>query len=559
MNNDTRNTVLFIVLSCAVIFGYEKFFGTNNPEVTVQQNVINSTANQTNTVSVISEEEDKVKETPVNISIKSDKISGSMSSKGSSINDITLLEYKATLDEDSKNVKLLYKNTEDKYSTEIGWKTNSQIKVPTNKTVWRVTSGHELTPDTPVEMVYKNKQGFEFKKTYTMDKDYVITITQSVKNNSKMAASLKPYARISKTLPKAAGSWQTAYEGPIGVFNGKAEEIEYSKIDDKKNITFNSKGGWVGITEKYWLVSFIPSQDQQVNSVFHKLGNKYMVDMYHDEIIVNPGETVSTTQRLFAGAKDINILDMYESKFNVKNFDLAIDFGYLYFLTKPLLYILAFTQDHIGNLGLGILLLTVILKLLLFPLANKSYRSMNRMRDVQPKIKAIQDRYANDRIKMGQELSELYKREKINPTGGCLPMFLQMPILFALYKVLYISIDMRHAPFYGWIHDLSAPDQMYILNLFGLIPVDLPGFLQIGIWPIIMGLSMLLQQKMSPQVGDQAQAKMMMIVMPVMFTWMFAGLPSGLVIYWTWSNLLGIIQQYAIMKSDRAVTVKEKK
>lgn len=549
MNSETRNILLFIVLSCLVVFGYDKYY---------QQHNVTSVASQvTTSVATVNEQQgaaisgDPVEEyiAPVDIVIRSDKINGSMTSKGSSISNITLLGFKESLDKNSDDVKLLKSEDGHEYRTEIWWVTDGNVKMPNNNTVWTVT-GTMLTPNSPVIMTYDNKQGIVFEKKYTMDEDYVIKVEQTVYNNSNFALSVKPCVKIIKQLNSTASSWQTAYEGPIGSFNGKCEEVSYSNIDDKKSISFSSKGGWAGITEKYWLVSFIPQQDQQVHTTYHKIGNQYVVDVRHEAKTVQPGQSMSVSQNLFVGAKDINILDMYEKKLGVEKFDLAIDFGYLYFLTKPLLYLLAWTQDLIGNIGLGILLLTVILKLLLFPLANKSYRSMNRMKAVQPKIKAIQDRYADDRVKMGQELSELYKREKINPAGGCLPMLLQMPILFALYKVLYISIDMRHAPFYGWIHDLSAPDPMYIFNLCGLIPVDLPSFLQIGIWPLIMGLSMWIQQKMSPQVGDQAQAKMMTIMMPVMFTWMFAGLPSGLVIYWTWSNLLGMLQQYALQRID---------
>lgn len=546
MSTETRNFALFVVLSCLIVFGYDKYFGKAD-QVSITSEV-GRNAEPKDVAQNVVVEDNQSPILGINIPIRSQNIVGSMSSSDSRISDISLVKYKQTQDENSECVKLLSENT---YSAEVGWITNNAAKVPTKNTVWRVNEPTpELTIATPITMSYDNGDGIVFEKTYSIDKDYAIYITQKVTNNSSSPLSVKPFARIVKKPADKIEAWQTSYEGPLGMFNGKLEEIDYKKIDEKRTISFSSKGSWAGITEKYWLVSFIPDPQQWVNVRFYKQYNSYTVDIYHEEVIVKPGTSVETKQRLFVGAKEINILDKYEEQFNVKNFDLAIDFGYLYFLTKPLLYILSFTRDHIGNLGVGILLLTVILRLLLFPLANKSYRSMNRMRDVQPKIKAIQDRYADDKMKLGQELSNLYKKEKINPAGGCLPMLLQMPILFALYKVLYISIDMRHAPFFGWIHDLSAPDSMYILNLFGLIPVDLPGFLQIGIWPILMGLSMWIQQKMSPQVSDQAQAKMMMIVMPVMFTWMFAGLPSGLVIYWTWSNILGMIQQYAIMKID---------
>lgn len=548
MNTDTKNLILFVVLSCLIVFGYDKFFTdktTNSPVVKLQQ-VKQAVNGDEKTIKT----DDEPQEEPVDIEIKSDNLSGIVSTRGLVMKEMSILKYVESVGS-KNNVKVLWKNNKDKYTTFTGWKTNSNIKMPTKETVWHLEGDNKiLSPGNNVTFTYDNGQGIIFQKTYSIDKDYVINITQSVANKSQAPVSIKPYARITRSIGNKSDTWSAAYEGPIGVFDGKSEEIEYKDIDKKKDITINSIGGWTGITDKYWLVAFIPSQDTSVSSRFRKIGNEYIIDVYSEEVVLDPGISTSSTQNLFLGAKDINILDMYEKKFNVKNFDLAIDFGYLYFLTKPLLYLLAFVHDHIGNLGVGILLLTVVLKLLLFPLANKSYRSMNKMREIQPKVQAIQTMYANDKMQMGQALSALYKKEKINPAGGCLPMLLQMPILFALYKVLYISIEMRQAPFFGWIHDLSAPDQMYILNLFGLVPVNLPGFLQIGIWPIIMGFSMFIQQKLAPQVGDKTQAKMMMIVMPIMFTWMFASFPAGLVIYYTWSNFLGMLQQYAIQKID---------
>lgn len=552
MNSEVRNFILFIIFSCVIVFGYDKFFGNRE----LPQNVeIKQDAVLTNPKQIVFENNvDKPLENDVpviDVAIRSKNLSGVISSKGTCFNNIVLNQYMIAHDKDDA-VRLLSDKRDDLYSVEFEWLTNSNISLPTKDTVWTVGGNKVLTPETPVSFSYTNNENIKFEKIYSIDNDFVITVTQKVTNGNGIPVSIKPYSRITRAVTSGAGSLVRAYEGPIGLFNGKVEEVEYSKIDDKRNISYSSTGGWVGISDKYWFVSFIHAQNEPINTRFYKMGNNYVIDAYMNDTTLQPNESVSTTRHLFVGAKDVNILDMYEKKLQVSKFDLSIDFGYLYFLTKPLLYILSFLHTYIENLGLCILLLTVTLKLLLFPLANKSYRSMNRMKDVQPKIKALQDMYANDRMKMGQELSKLYKKEKIDPAGCCLPMLLQMPILFALYKVLCISIDMRLAPFYGWIHDLSAPDPMYLFNLFGLIPIELPGFLQIGIWPIIMGLTMWIQQKMSPQVGDPAQAKMMSIVMPVMFSLMFAGLPAGLVIYWAWSNVLGMLQQYVIKKLDTA-------
>jgi YidC/Oxa1 family membrane protein insertase len=332
------------------------------------------------------------------------------------------------------------------------------------------------------------------------------------------------------------------------------EEVKYEDISKQKEIHYQTRGGWFGVTDKYWLTAFIPNQQQSYGVTYRHLLDSdgqtlYRVESSTDFISVAPSAEISQTHRLFVGAKEINTLDMYEEKLSAPHMDLAIDFGCLYILTKPLLYILAYFKDLVGNMGLGIILITLLIKLLLFPLANKSYRSMNRMNSIQPKIQELRKKYAGDNVKLGQAVSEIYKKEGINPLGGFLPILLQSPVLFALYKVLYISIEMRQSPFIWWIRDLSESDPLTVLNLFGLIPIDLPGFLQIGVWPLFMGMTMLLQQKMGPAPQDPSQANMMLI-MPIMFTFMFAQLPSGLVIYWTFSNILGIAQQYAIQKMD---------
>lgn len=563
--NNIKNYILFIVISIGVLLGYEHMFGPSwQADISKQQVSVNT--NISSTASGNAEEEsssieeietvidssEQVRE----IEIRSSNLRGKITSKGSRIDEVMLQKYHESSDEDSPVINLLTTQKGKEYFVESYWSSNANdsLRLPTENTVWHVEGNDVLSPENPVTMTWNNKQGLIFKKVYTIDKNYLVHVSQHVINNSKKKVNLQLHVRCCRNIgSESKDNYWSFYSGPIGVFDKKLEEVGYDKIDEAKakNLAFECKGGWCGITDKYWLVAVIPNQQTRIVANYSRLANGlYSVDTSNDTVELRPGTELNVEYNVFIGAKEINILDQYEETLNVKNLDLAIDFGYLYLLTKPMLYVLSFLQDVIGNMGLCILLLTVLLKLLLFPLANKSYRSMNRLREFQPKIKLLQERYKDDRVKLGQEISALYKREKINPVGGCLPALLQSPILFALYKVLYISIDMRQAPFYGWITDLSMPDTAYLFNLFGLLPIDLPGFLQIGIWPILMGLSMLVQQKLTPQVGDQTQAKMMMIIMPIMFTFMFASLPAGLVIYWTWSNLLGIIQQYAIQKLD---------
>ncbi len=550
--DNTKNYLVWFICTILILLGYDHFYG-NHEFVQSHKQVEQVTShNKTTHISkankqVVDSEIEKI------IKFNSPLLSGCISSKGARIYSATLKKYKDTLSDDSANVQVLNNDDGTEYAVYCHWDSQDQsIALPTKDTIWRVDSNCDLTPQTPVSMSWDNGAGVVFKLTYYIDDKYVISVKQEVANTIASKAKICPHIIFKRYVKSSEreNNW-SFYSGPIGFLGNKLQEIGYDKIDEEKDISIDSQGGWCGISDKYWLVSVIPMQNKHIVSRYTKNADgSYCLDVTNDAIELSTDRTVEVSHDIFVGAKDIKILDYYEKKLAVKNLDLAIDFGYLYILTKPLLYLLSFTSDLIGNMGFGIILLTVLLKLILFPLANKSYRSMNRLKDFQPRIKRLQELYKDDKVRLGQEISTLYKKEKINPAGGCLPALLQSPILFALYKVLYISIDMRHAPFIGWIHDLSMPDSAYILNLFGLLPIDLPGFLSIGIWPILMGLSMYIQQKISPQVGDQTQAKMMTIVMPIMFMFMFASLPAGLVIYWTWSNILGIAQQYAITRLD---------
>lgn len=552
MKDESRNTILFVVLSLMIIFGYPHFFGSK--EIAPIQNEIQHIpliSQKLPEVAIQSEEKHEIKE----IEISAQNLSGKILSQGILFNNILLNKYTEKSDSEGK-IQVL-KDKKDTFYAFSGWNSNESFSVPNEYTYWD-TDDSLLSENHPVVFSWTNENGITFEKKIEIDNQYLITITDSVINNSQNNITLSPITLVKKAFSES--STQTAYEGPLGYLDGKIQEISYADISSKGEVKYHSQGGWSGITDKYWLVAFLSDKDDNSNIYFrHSLKDKINLASVFSEsetVELAKGERVDIKHKLFVGAKEVKTLDKYEEILGVKHFDLAIDFGYLYFLTKPLLYALVYIKDLVGNMGLSILILTLLIKLILWPLASKSYKSMNRMKDLQPKIDLLRKKYTNDQMKLGQEITALYKKENVSPVGGCLPMFLQLPVLIALYKVLYISIEMRHAPFIGWISDLSMPDPFSVLNLGGLIPISLPGFLSIGIWPILMGLSMYLQQKMTPiQSMDPAQEKMMLL-MPLIFTFMFAGLPAGLVIYWTFSNILAIIQQYLIQKSTSSKKLK---
>lgn len=550
-----RNMMVFFIVTLLIMLGYSYFFPQSVP-VAQQQTQQESaqvqdvrTARNTHQRAAVSTRTEKVE----TIKIENARISGTVSTKGLKFNNIILKDYKEKY---YSSEKVSVFGGDRPYFASSGWiAEDPSVILPDENSCWSANQT-TLTPDSPVVLTWDNGDGLLFMKTISLDDNFVFTITDSVKNYGSDVVKLKNTMTIHRELASEKSSESFGfYNGPIGYLSNKLQEVEYEDMR-KKELVHQTQGGWFGITDKYWLVSFVLEQNASYNIYYRCERGAYVIESRDEFSRISPSSELSKQHRLFVGAKEINTLDMYEEKLGVPHFDLVIDFGYLYILTKPLLYAISYVKDLVGNMGLGILLITLLLRLLLFPLANKSYRAMNKMRLIQPKIKALQQRYANDQMKLGQAVSDLYKREKVNPLGGCLPVFLQWPILFALYKVLYISIEMRQAPFFGWIHDLSIADPWSVLNLGGLIPLPLPGFLQIGIWPLLMGLSMFIQQKMSPTSVDPSQEKVMLI-MPIMFTFMFAQLPSGLVIYWTFSNLLAILQQYFVMKLDDKKQIEE--
>src|SRR5215471_10491821 len=485
------------------------------------------------------------------VKIDTPRLHGSIDLSGARLDDLTLATYHETVDPKSPEVVLLSPSgTQEPYLAELGWVAASpDVKVPGPQTRWTASNG-PLTPTNPVMLTWDNGQGLVFTRTISVDPNYMFTVRDSVRNTGTTPVKLLPYGLISRTGTPHVAGYYILHEGMIGYLGGSLQEVKYSSLTPDKPLDFSSSGGWLGFTDKYWLTSLIPPQDEGIKARFtHTVDvgvDRYQADYLGPEVTVAPDGSTETSARFFAGAKEVNLLDAYKDS-GIPLFDRAIDFGWFYFLTKPIFLILQFFYQILGNFGLAILLLTLCVKLLFFPLANKSYNAMSKMKLLQPEIQKLRERFPDDKARQQQEMMALYKRVGANPLAGCLPIVIQIPVFFALYKVLFVTIEMRHAPFFGWIHDLSAPDPTSFANLFGLLPFTPPIILMIGAWPLVMGLTMYLQQKLNPQPVDPVQARMFMFL-PIVFTYMLAAFPAGLVIYWAWNNLLSIAQQWAIMR-----------
>ena len=493
------------------------------------------------------------------VKINSPRIVGTIALTGARIDDVELVDYHMNVDPESPRIQLFAPpGTEAPYFAEFGWVAagTEKVTVPGPDTLW--TADHDtLTVEQPVKLSWDNGQGLTFVRIFAIDDNYMFTVTQRVENRGQAAVSLFPYALISRTGTPQTLGYAILHEGPLGVLNGSLKQIKYKELKEKHPVEEDTSGGWLGITDKYWLTAIIPDPKASVKARFDYATaggmDKYQADFLGAAQTVAPGASADYSSRLFAGAKEVRLLDHYKSTENIDRFDLAVDFGWFYFLTKPIFYVLNTFHSWLGNFGLAILLLTVIIKALFFPLANKSYRAMSKMKALQPEMVKLRERFGDDRARLNQEMMELYKREKVNPAAGCLPIIVQIPVFFALYKVLFVTIEMRHAPFVGWIKDLSAPDPLNAFTLFGLIPWDpthLPvigHFLDIGLWAIIMGVTMFLQQKLNPPPPDPVQARIFQL-MPIIFTFLLARFPVGLVIYWAWNNTLSIAQQWLIMR-----------
>jgi YidC/Oxa1 family membrane protein insertase len=584
-NNNNKNILLATSLSVIVMIAWTWFYDKprleklsqqqinqeKNQSILPQENTANSSSNSDSSPSIT---QNKTAETQENIitnktrkeviessinervKISTDSLHGSINLRGARFDDLTLANY--FINPDKKNEVVLFSpsNSDQRYFADFGFiSPDSKLEMPKPDTLWTADNS-KLTTKNPLNLTWQNSQNIEFKIKISLDENYLFTIEQSVNNKSSNNIKISAFGRINRYLQDQQKAIYILHEGPIGAFNGLLSEIGYEDLIEEKNKKYSdsgNNGSWLGITDKYWLSSLIPDKklafDANFSYNFKNKNHIYNSDFIGQETEIVSNQQVSYTHHLFAGAKKVKILDHYNQDLNLKLFDRAIDFGWFYFLTKPFFFVIEFLYKIFGNFGLAILGMTVIVKLALFPMANKSYSAIARLKKLQPKIEALKTKHKDDKIAINREMMELYKREKINPASGCLPILIQIPVFFALYKVFYVTLDMRHAPFFGWIHDLSAPDPTSIFNLFGLIPFEVSSTFSLGIWPILMGITMFIQQKLSPASSDPIQAKIMKF-MPIGLTIVLATFPAGLVIYWTWSNTLSILQQYYINKKN---------
>lgn len=579
---ENKNVILAIALSVAIMIAW--FYFVQGPQVERQQAAQQAQleaqkaqqpaaqpgqpAQQDAGRTVVSREEALA--LSARVSIDNPRLKGSINLKGARLDDLVLKGYRVTVEPTSANVVLLSpKDSKDGYFANLYWISDStDVGVPTGDTVWEA-NGTSLSPDKPVTLTWENRQGLTFTRKFEIDSNYMFTITDTVANAGSRPVELAPNGRVVRYgTPKDASEFYVLHEGPTAVLDGTLREESYGDTRDKaskdveaeRKFTYSSTGGWMGISDKYWLVAQIPPQDESLTSnIFYDPKNDfYQVDFTSAKHQVPAGGSVTRQQHLFAGAKVVNMLDDYGEALKLPLFDRAVDFGWFFFLTKPLFLVLDTIFRFVGNFGIAILCLTVLVKGVMFPLANKSYRSMSKMKLLGPKMLELKEKYGEDRAKLNQEMMALYKREKVNPAAGCLPIVVQIPVFYALYKVIFVTIEMRHAPFFGWIQDLSAPDPTSVLNLFGLIPWDyqmlfaipllgaLIKFFSIGVWPLIMGFTMWLQMRLNPTPPDPVQARIFAL-MPIIFTFMLAPFAAGLIIYWAWNNTLSIAQQKLIM------------
>lgn len=548
--NEQRNFFILFFIVFLTFWGYEYFFPHPTPIETVQPKAVETPAPIVDE-KVIAVPKDVALRDGQRVSINTPSFSGSINLKGARFDDIVLNKYKETVDPNSSNVDLLNpENTEKPFYVEFGWtsvlESNKKfVTFPTETSEWKANHGM-LTPEQPVILTWKSPEGIIFERHISVDVDQMFTIKDIIRNTEIDSLQAVPRGRIVRIGDMASADSKILHEGVVGYLGNKLQEVNYADIENVPALEIDSNGGWLGITDKYWMAALAVKDGTPVQTKiqhFKTPRKTYVTEMTSQPIHVQSGAEASFTYQFIAGAKVVNLLDKYENEYNISNLDIAVDFGWLYFLTKPMYHLLTFLKNFIGNFALAILALTVLVKAVMFPLVRKSSSSMSGMKKLQPEMERIKALYPDDAIKRNQAIMELYRKHKINPAGGCLPMLIQMPVFFALYKVLFISIEMRHAPFWGWISDMSAPDPTTIFNLFGLIPWAPPAFLMIGLWPIIMGFTMWLQQKLTPQpAADPAMGKMMAFL-PIFLTYLMSSFPAGLVIYWAWSNVLTILQQ----------------
>jgi YidC/Oxa1 family membrane protein insertase len=570
---EQRNLVLTIVLSLLILLGFQYFY--ERPRLAQQQALQQQAA----------QEAEKAKPTPTarnkaepgapsveapaekavegerdratviqegaRVKIDTPRVSGSINLTGARLDDYTLKTYHETVDPKSPDVTLLNPlGTADAYYAEFGWTSaDKSVAVPGQETHW-VADHPVLTQDQPVSLTWDNGAGLRFVRQFSIDDNFMVSVVSRVENSTSAAVTLYPYALVSRSGTPHTLGYTILHEGVVGVTDGVLQEAKFGKID-LGSVSQKTTGGWLGLTDKYWLVALIPDQKTSVKMSYTYAkpngADKYQVDYLGDGETAEPGGAIDTSQRIFAGAKEVKLLERYRDQLGIPRFEYAVDWGYFWFLTRPIFALLDFIYSLVGNFGISILILTVVIKAIFFPIASRSFVMMSKMKALNPKLQELKEKCGDDKVKLNQEMMALYKREKVNPVSGCLPVLLQIPVFFSLYKVLFVTIEMRHQPFYGWIKDLSAPDPTTVVNLFGLIPFDAPSFLMLGAWPLILGVTMFFQQRLNPQPTDPVQAKVFM-VMPLIFTVMMAKFPAGLVIYYSWNNLLTILQQTLIMR-----------
>ena len=560
---ENRNVIIAVILSTAILIGWSMFFENTDEaqrkrleiqgKTETQTNIQKPETPQANPTKSISRSE-ALKESD-RVFIENSNLSGSISLRGALIDDIILKNYRETLDKSSKPIVVLSpKKSEDGYFVESGWATTkSDVKVPDNNSVWQIREGKKLTPASPVTLEWNNREGVVFSKKIELDDKYLFKITETIRNEKSKTIELFHYSQITKNTKPNTENFYILHEGLIGVVDKNLKEETYSTIEKEKK-TYTGKSGWFGITDKYWMSAIIPESGKSFKGEY-SFANSYKANFIISEpTIANPQKSTSNTLKIFIGAKEVYPIDNYTEKEKIDRFDLSIDWGWFYFITKPLFFVIDYIFKIVGNFGVAIIILTLLVRILFFPLNNYSFKSMAKMKVLQPEMLRIKELYKDDMKRTQQEMMALYKREKVNPLSGCLPILVQIPIFFAVYKMLFVTLEMRHAPFFGWIKDLSAADPTTIFNLFGLIPWNPPSFLMIGVWPILMGITMYFQMKLNPTPPDPIQAKIFAFF-PLIMTVMLATFPSGLVVYWTVSNVLTMAQQYYIMKKTTVKTV----
>ena len=563
---ENRNVIIAVILSTAILIGWSMYFENPNETQKKKLEIQGKTETQTNIQKPETPQTTKANPTKAisrgdalkegdRVLIENSNLSGSISLRGALIDDIILKNYREALDKNSKAIVLLSpKKSDEGYFIESGWATvKADVKVPDNNSIWQIRDGKKLTPSSPVTLEWNNREGVVFSKKIEVDDKYLFKVTETIRNEKNKTIELFHYSQITKSTKPNTENFYILHEGLIGVVDKNLKEETYSAIEKEKK-TYAGKSGWFGITDKYWMSAIIPENGKSFKGEY-SFANSYKANFIISEpTIANPQKSASNTLKIFIGAKEVYPIDNYTEKEKIDRFDLSIDWGWFYFITKPLFFVIDYIFKIVGNFGVAIIILTIIVRIIFFPLANYSFKSMAKMKVLQPEMLRIKELYKDDVKRTQQEMMALYKREKVNPLSGCLPILIQIPIFFAVYKMLFVTLEMRHAPFFGWIKDLSAADPTTLFNLFGLIPWNPPSFLMIGVWPILMGVTMYFQQKLNPTPPDPIQAKIFAFF-PLIMTVMLATFPSGLVVYWTVSNVLTMAQQYYIMKKTTVKTV----